>query len=84
MLHLPRHDGPVHAFLLERVDQLRKLSQRQPVDCRRSARRNVGKSLFLDRCHDHLVTLRARGIENQKGELAVAGDQAELFVRGRH
>src|SRR5271165_39324 len=45
---------------------------------------NLWKSLFLDRDDDHFISRGPRGIEHQKGEPAVAGYEAELFVVGRH
>ena len=39
-------------------------------------------SLFLDRCHDHFISLRPRRVQHEKGKLAVARDKADAFHAG--
>ena len=69
------------AFALESFDQLRKLSQRKPVNRRRPAILDLGKSFFFDRSHDNFESLRARCIEHEKRKLAIARDKAKTFHR---
>ena len=37
----------------------------------------AGKRFFLDRDEGHVVSGAARGVEDEEGETAVAGDQTE-------
>jgi hypothetical protein len=85
VLHLSRHHRASHPGGLEQTDALAELTERNPVNRRPVPRRGVdklGKSLFLDGDHRHVMPLRGRRLEDQEGKLAVAGDETELHVPG--
>ena len=65
--------------LLEGLDELRQLAQRKPMHRRRAALLDLGRGLFFDRGDHDLHSLRARRIEHQEREFAVAGDQADTL-----
>jgi len=42
-----------------------------------AVRLNVGKCFFFDGGDNHLIPLRARSVQHEERELAIAGDEAE-------
>ena len=82
MLHLPRHNRPPHAFPLKNLDQLRKLSQRHPVNRSSPAILDLRKRFFLDCNHDHVESRRPRRVQHKQGKRAVAGDKADTHSSG--
>src|SRR5215467_4976500 len=50
----------------------------------RAVRFDVRKRFFPDGCNDNLVSLCTGGIQHQEGELAIPGDQSELFILNGH
>src|SRR6266700_6854694 len=42
-------------------------------------RLDLGERLLLNRSHNNFIPLRARRIEHEERELAIAGDEAKLF-----
>jgi hypothetical protein len=72
----------MHPFILEGIDELGKFAQRKPMDRGSATGFNLRESLFLDGGNYYFQSLRARGVEDKEGELAVAGDEAE-FVGSR-
>ncbi len=82
MLDLASHHGLRDAFLLEGLDQPRKLAQREPMygdaSIRLGTAIHLGVGFFLDGRHHDGVTLRSRRIEQQERKSAVAGYEAEF------
>src|SRR5262245_66563027 len=81
MFDLPGHYGLSDAGLLEQVQPGSQLTQRNAVDGghRRTlgSRLEIRKRFFLERDDGDVVAGAARGVEDQKREPAVAGDQSE-------
>ena len=75
MLDLSGHDGMVHAFRLERLDELSELAERQPMN-RFRVLFDFRKRLFFDRGHDHIDTLASRRLEHQKRKFPVSRNEA--------
>ena len=79
VLHLARHHGLRDAGVLQQADALAEMPDRNPVDVGAGALRGVvqlGKRFFFRRDDGDVVALRTRGLEDQKGEASVAGNQA--------
>ena len=74
MLHLARHDGLIHTFRFERLDELSKLPQRHPVNGLRVLF-DFGKRFFLDRSHDHVDSLAPRRFQHEEGKLSIPRNQ---------
>jgi hypothetical protein len=45
---------------------------------------NLRKRFFLNRRHHHVISLRPRRIEHEKGKFAITGDEAKFFVLYGH
>jgi hypothetical protein len=79
VFHLAGHDRLGDAGILEQADALAQLAQRDPVDGRARLRRRVvqiAERLFLRGDDGYVVAHRPGGVENQKRESPVAGDEA--------
>src|SRR5580658_914040 len=85
MLHLASHYGSGYSGSSEGLDEPRKFAQRKPMDgdarvgCFPFIDLRLG--FFLDGCDDDFAAFGTSGIQKQKREAAVAGDQAELHSR---
>ncbi len=84
MPDLPGHDGAPHSLALERFDQLRKLSQRQPVNRGSVMVLDLGGCLFLHRDDHDFISRSARRIQHEQRKPAVTRDEAKLFLLGGH
>ena len=84
MLDLSGHDGAAHARCFESLNQLGKFAERKPVHRGGAVGLDFREGLFLDGGNHHVEALSPGRIEHQKGEAAVAGDQAESFSWGGH
>ena len=83
MLDLAGHDGAGDAFGLEGFDELGEFAEGEPVDVDvgvgGGAGVDLGVGLFLDGGDDDGESVGACGVEEEEGEAAVAGDEAEVL-----
>ena len=82
MFYLPGHDCAMNPGALKSFDQLRQFSKREPMNGGSAVRFDFRRRFFLDRRDDNFISLRARGLEHEKGKCSVAGDEANLFLGG--
>ena len=82
VLDLAGHDGAGDAFGLEGFDEAGEFAEGEPVDVDvgvgGGAGVDLGVGLFLDGGDDDGEAVGACGVEQQEGEAAVAGDEAEF------
>jgi len=78
---LAGHGGAGDAFGFEGVDEAGELAEGEPVEVdvgiAGGALVDLGVGLFLDGGDDDGEAVGARGVEEEEGEAAVAGDEAE-------
>ena len=79
MLDLAGHDRLGHAGGLQKLDTLTEMAERDPVEVRAGVPGRplqLGKGFLFDGDHGHVVADVPCSLERQKGEGAVAGDDA--------
>ena len=80
VLDLAGHDGAGDAFGVEGFDEAGEFAEGEPVDVDvgvgGGAGVDVGVGLFVDGGDDYGEVVGARGVEEEEGEAAVAGDEA--------
>jgi len=80
---LAGHDGSGDAFGLEGFDETGEFAEGEPVDVDvgvgGGAGVDLGVGFFFDGGDDYGEVVSARGVEEEKGEASVAGDEAEFW-----